>query len=260
MFRGENRPQGAMISFYTSGDSGKVTLEIKAAEGKIIRSQEIDAVKGFNRFTWGFDLNPLPQATQITEPPRDTRGRYLRNFRGGALPGTYNVILKRGDTTAETEVTVRPDPRITGQDFEAMGKNIAQAEAFGERVNDLNVKLKNLNEIKESFTKSDEMIIKSSSFAEIASATYNTVKEEFTKLEEALDRRHDGLISQINGYRVLMMAGGQLSQQEQKSMAEAEAALTEANSRIDDFMSGPWAAYLEAIKKVTFTGDQVVIR
>ena len=89
MFQGENRPQGAMISFYTSGDSGKVTLEIKATEGKIIRSQEIDAVKGFNRFTWGFDLNPLPQATQVTEPPRDTRGRNFRNFRGGvALPGT----------------------------------------------------------------------------------------------------------------------------------------------------------------------------
>jgi len=55
-----------------------------------------------------------------------------------------------------------------------------------------------------------------------------------------------------------MMAGGQLSQQEQKNIAEAEAALAEANSRIDDFLSGPWAAYLEAIKKVTFTGDQVI--
>ena len=158
MFRGENRPQGAMISFYTSGDSGKVTLEIKDTENKIIRSQEIDAVKGFNRFTWGFDRNPLPQATQITEPPRDTRGRYFRNFRGVILPGTYNVILKRGDATAETTVTVRPDPRITGQDFEAMRKNIAEAEAFGERVNALNTKLKNLKEIKESFAKSDEII------------------------------------------------------------------------------------------------------
>ena len=75
-----------------------------------------------------------------------------------------------------------------------------------------------------------------------------------------MSRRPDGLISQINGYRVLMMAGGQLSQQEEKSMAEAEAALTEANVRIDDFVNGPWAAYLEALKKVTLTGDQVVIR
>jgi hypothetical protein len=258
MFRGENRPQGAMISFYTFMDSGKVTLEIKETEGKIIRSQEIDAVKGFNRFTWGLDLNPLPQATQITEPPRDTRGRYFRTIRGVALPGIYTVILKRGDSTAETAVTVRPDPRITGQDFEAMRKNITQAEAFGELVNTLNAKLKNIKEIKDRFTKSDEMIIKSSSFAEAASATYNTVKEQFTKLEEALDRRPDGLIAQINGYRVLITASGQLSQQEKKSMAEAEAALTEANLRIDDFISGPWAAYKEALKKVTLTGDEVI--
>jgi len=260
MFRGENRPLGAMISYYTSGDSGKVTLEIKAPEGKIIRSQEIDAVKGFNRFTWGLDLNPLPQATLINEPPSESRGRYSRNIRGRALPGTYNVILKRGDVTAETAVTVRPDPRITGQDFDAMAKNRAEAEAFGERVTALNARLKNLKEIKESLAKNDELIAKSPSFAEVASAPYSIVKEEFTKLAEALDRRPDGLISQINGYRVLMMAGGQLSQQEVKSMTEAEAALTEANSQIDVFLNGPWAAYLEAIKKVTLTGDQVIIR
>jgi hypothetical protein len=141
-----------------------------------------------------------------------------------------------------------------------MAKNRAEAEAFGERVTALNARLKNLKEIKESFAKNDEMIAKSPSFAEAASAPYSIVKEEFTKLEEALDRRPDGLISQINGYRVLMMAGGQLSQQEAKSMTEAEAALTEANSRIDIFLDGPWAAYLEAIKKVTLTGDQVVIK
>jgi len=217
-------------------------------------------VKGFNRYTWGFERNPLPQATQITEQPGDTRGRYSRNFRGVILPGNYNIILKRGDVTAETAVTVRSDPRMTGQDFEAMGKNIIKAEAFGERVNALNAKLKNLKEIKESIAKSDELIKNSPLFAEAASVTYSTVKEEFTKLAEALDHRPDGLISKINGYRVLMTAGGQLSQQEQKTMADAEAAITGANSRIDDFVSGPWAAYLEAIKKVTLTGDQVIIK
>jgi hypothetical protein len=56
------------------------------------------------------------------------------------------------------------------------------------------------------------------------------------------------------------MAGGQLSQQEEKSMVEAETALSVANIQIDDFVNGPWAAYLEAIKKVTLTGDQVIIR
>ena len=57
-----------------------------------------------------------------------------------------------------------------------------------------------------------------------------------------------------------MMAGGQLSQQEQKTMTDADAALIEANSRIDDFVSGPWAAYVEVIKKVNFTGEQVIIK
>jgi phage gp36-like protein len=56
------------------------------------------------------------------------------------------------------------------------------------------------------------------------------------------------------------MATGALSQQEEKSLADAEAALTEANSRIDEFLNGPWAKYLEALKKVTLTGEQLIIK
>ncbi len=258
MFRGENRQPGAMISFYTSGDTGKVAVEVKDTTGKIIKSWDVDAVKGFNRFTWAFDRNPFPQAMQITGPAREQRGRYYRNFGGVSLPGVYDVILKRGEFTAKTGVTVRPDPRITGLDFEAMGKNIAAAEAFGVRIDSLNEKLKNVKEIRESIAKSDAMIAKSVLFAEAVSGTYTTVKEKLAEVEEVLSRRPDGLISQINGYRVLLMATGQLSQQEKKSMAEAEAALTEANSRIDEFVNGPWAAYTEALKKVTLTGEIVI--
>jgi phage gp36-like protein len=56
------------------------------------------------------------------------------------------------------------------------------------------------------------------------------------------------------------MATGALSQQEEKSLADAEVALTEANSRIDEFLNGPWARYTETLKKVTLTGDQVIIK
>jgi hypothetical protein len=259
-FMGENRQRGAMISFYASGDTGKVAVEIKDADGKTIRSTETDAVKGFNRFTWGFDRDPLPQANNITEPPQERRGRYFRRFGGFSLPGTYNIVLKRGDATAETSVTVKPDPRMAGQDFEAMRKNIATAEAFSLRVKDLNEKLKKVKEMKESVASGDELIAKSPSFAEAVSGTHNVVKEEINKLREALDSQPDGLISKVNGYRSLLMTTGPLSQQEEKNYADAVAALDEANSRIDEFIAGPWAKYTEALKSITLTGEQVIIK
>jgi hypothetical protein len=149
---------------------------------------------------------------------------------------------------------------MSGQDFDAMRKNIATAEAFSLRVNDLNEKLKTVKEIKESVAKGDELIAKSPSFAEAVSGTHNIVKEELKKLEEALDRQPDGLISKINGYRSLLMTTGSLSQQEEKNYADAGAALLQANTSIDEFINGPWAKYIEALKLVTLTGDQVIIK
>lgn len=259
-FMGDNRERGAMISFFASEDTGKVAVEIKDGDGKTIRSTDVDATKGFNRFIWGFDRNPLPQATNITEPPQDRKGRYSRHFGGISLPGTYSIILKRGEATAETRVTVKPDPRMAGQDFDAMRKNIETAEAFSLRVNDLNEKLKTVKEIKESVAKGDELIAKSPSFAEAVSGAHNIVKEELKKLEEALDRKPDGLISKINGYRSLLMTTGSLSQQEEKNYADAEAALVQANTSIDEFINGPWAKYTEALRLVTLTGEQVIIK
>jgi uncharacterized protein YbjT (DUF2867 family) len=56
------------------------------------------------------------------------------------------------------------------------------------------------------------------------------------------------------------MTTGPLSQQEEKNYADAVAALDEANSRIDEFIAGPWAKYTEALKGITLTGDQVIIK
>jgi photosystem II stability/assembly factor-like uncharacterized protein len=260
MYRGENRDDGAMISFYSADEQGKVSVQIKDETGKTIKKTEVDAVKGFNRFTWHLNRDPLPIATYTTEESHDQRRRFYRNFGGPALPGSYNVVLKRDEDTTETAVRVRQDPRLPSQDFDAMKKNAAKAEAFAPGIDSLNVKLENLKKIKESIAKGDELITKVTSFAEAVSVAHKTVKEDLAKLEEALAKRPDGLISRINGYRALAMATGSLTQQEEKSVADAVTALDEANKLIDAFISGPWTDYREALKKVTLTGDSIIIK
>ena len=258
MYRGENRPQGAMISYYTSGEPGKVKAEIKDAGGKKVRSTETDAVKGFNRFIWEFDRDPLPQTTYPSDQQQDQRGRYFRSFGGLVIPGTYSILLKKGDDTASTMVKVNPDPRLPVQDLEALKSNMARAELFYPEIEAINKKLSEVKNISESIAKGNELVKNVPAFAEAVKDTHKIVSEALVKLEESLTARPDGLLSKINGYRALAMASGPLSQSEEKSVSDAETALKEANSIIDSFLSGPWASYREQLKKITLTGDEVI--
>jgi photosystem II stability/assembly factor-like uncharacterized protein len=260
MFRGENRQQGAMISFYTSEPAGKIKAEIKDETGKSVRSTEVDAVRGFNRFTWRFDRDPLPVALYPSEQQReDPRSRWYRNFGGVIIPGTYSVTLTNGESSATTSVKVNADPRREAPDIEALRKNYEMAEAFSARVTALNDKLKKITGIRESIAKSDSLITEIPAFATAVSDIHKTVKVKLTEIDKTFGRREEGLISRINGYRALLMASGVPSPQEEKSMNDAEAALTEALKLIDGFLEGPWADYAEVLKGVTVTGDAVVI-
>lgn len=261
MYRGDNRETGAMISFYAA-EAGKVAVDIKDATGKTVKTTEIDAARGFNRFTWRFDRDALPQASYPTaQEQQDPRtARNYRNYGGMVIPGNYTLTMKKDGEAAETRVKVNPDPRMTAPDTDALKRNLARAEAFAIRINELNEKLKAIGDIRESLAKSDNLISRDPDFANAVSGIHKTVKEEFTRLNEAFSRRPDGLISRINGYRSIMMASGILSHQEEKAMSDAEGAMEEALKMVNGFIDRTWSDYTEALRKVTLTSDRVIIR
>jgi len=260
MYRGENRDPGAMISFYAA-DTGKVTVEIRDDRGKKVKSIERDASKGFNRFTWRLDREALPQAAYpAVQQQQDPWMRYSRNYGGTVMPGTYTVALKAGDASSETLLKVSADPRMEAPDTDALRKNLERAEAFGARITELNKKLALIKSVRESLAKSEEISKINPGFAEAIKDIHKTVKEEVARLDEAFGRRQSGLVSRINGYRSLMMTSGVPSQQEEKGMTDATSAFEEAMMMIDQFLTGPWAEYTEALKKINLTGDSVVLR
>ncbi len=159
MFRGENRQQGAMISFFTPDDSVKVSVTITDNGGKVVKTTEAAAVKGFNRFMWRFDRNALPQAG-LQNQDENPRARYFRSMGGIAVPGTYRVTVKNGEEMAETSVTVKPDPRLPAQDFAAIQKNQLRAEAFGSKITAFNSMLEKFSEMKIQAAKADDLISK----------------------------------------------------------------------------------------------------
>ena len=260
MYRGENREPGAMISFY-AGEEGKVSVEIKDAAGKQAKSTELDATKGFNRFTWRFDRNPLPQVTYPSEQQQQDPGaRYSRRFGGMVIPGTYSVTLKKDDDIAVTRVKVSADPRMAAPDTSALRSNLERAEAFGLRINTLNENLQKITGIRESLAKSEELMARDSIFAEAIAPIQKSVRDELAKLDEAFGRSQDGLVSRINGYRSLLMASGVPSQQEEKVMTDAMAAAEEAEKLINGFLDGIWTSYSNALKGVSLTGNTVILK
>jgi len=262
MYRGENRMPGAMISFFNSRESGKVSVEIKDESGITVRRMDADAASGFNRITWRLERDPLPQLSypRDQQQQQDQRSRYYRSFGGQVISGNYTVILTMGEESASSVLRVNADPRMAAPDSDVLKKNYERALAFGTRIEALNEKLKGIPQMRESLAKSKELIANAPGFAEAAAGIYETASKELAGLDEAYNRREDGLLRRINGYRAIMMASGVLSQQEERSMSDAAAALDEAEEITDNFLTGSWEQYRETLRKTTLPGDLLLIK
>ncbi len=262
MYRGQNREQGAMISYFSSADSGKISVEIKDETGSIVKTMDISPVKGFNRFVWRLDRNPLPQIEYpaAQQQQQDQRSRFFRGFGGTVFPGTYTVTLKNATGSSSAKVNVNSDPRMEAPDADALKKNYERALTFGEGIESLNKSLTLIASVRESLARSELLIKKNPGFAEAVSDTYKAVSEDLAKLDELFGRRQEGLASRINGYRAVVMATGALSAQEDKAMKDAEAALVEAEKLVKEFVEGSWARYTEKLKGISLPGDVVIMK
>jgi len=119
MFFGENRPQGALLSFWVGPDfsGSSVLVEIMDGEGKVVRSFGQTAGEGMNRFTWDLRMD-FTAAQGDFFPPRGPQ----------VLPGEYTLRISSGEVTSETALEVRPDPRTDIP----LGQRQAKLEALEE--------------------------------------------------------------------------------------------------------------------------------
>lgn len=219
--------------------------------------------KGFNRFIWRFDRDPLPQLEYPSGQgqQQDPRARYFnRGFGGNVIPGNYTVNLSSGDGTSKTRVRVNHDPRMDAPDTVALRKNYARARVFGSQIESLNALLLPIAKVRESLAKSEKLINEDHGFAAAVGEEYKAVKEELAKIDEAFGRRQDGLSGRIGGYRVLLSAAGPLTEQEEKTVADAGAALDEAQKLAEALTSGSWKRYVDKLRQATISGDAVVLK
>ena len=122
---GQNPPYGAAINYWLrSSTSGPVSIAIRDASGKTIRTINGTRQAGFNRVYW--DLrNDATRAPRLRTKPlynaefeMDRDGtRPAAGFGSISVlmpPGRYTVQLTAGGTTQQQPLEVRKDPHTTG--------------------------------------------------------------------------------------------------------------------------------------------------
>jgi len=137
---GENPPDGAVIDYYLSkSGSGPLALEIRDAQGKLVRryssddkpeqtqaelekqliplywlkpEQVLSAESGMHRWIW--DLRHAPPTSTLHEYPISAVPHRTPRYPVGplVLPGTYTVRLIANGQTQTAEISVKMDPRI----------------------------------------------------------------------------------------------------------------------------------------------------
>jgi photosystem II stability/assembly factor-like uncharacterized protein len=124
--QGVNPPYGAALNYYLKkAAEGDVKLEIRDAQGKIVRTIDGTKEAGINRVWWDLTYEPSTEIKLRTKPQYapwvkmgedGTRpyGGFGGRIRVLAPPGTYSVTLKVGGEESTQSLEVRKDPHSEG--------------------------------------------------------------------------------------------------------------------------------------------------
>jgi hypothetical protein len=109
LFIGENRPYGALLTYFVleGSDSANVTIEVLDADDTVIRKFEGPAKTGINRTSWNLRHDGYRRPQGGGGPP----SRFLPSG-PAVLPGSYTVRVKHGDDEATATVVVSADLRF----------------------------------------------------------------------------------------------------------------------------------------------------
>jgi hypothetical protein len=170
---GENPPEGAIIDYYIgAGTSGPVTLEIKDANGQIVRryssadptptpnptlaipsywlrpAQKLAADAGMHRFLWDLHYAPVPGET-----PQYPIAAVYRNTAPvpnspWAMPGKYSVVLTAGGKNYAQPLIVTMDPRVKTSNADLLEQFRLSKQLYDEwlKLDSVSVRLRRMRE------------------------------------------------------------------------------------------------------------------
>jgi hypothetical protein len=262
MFFGENRPYGALISFWVGGgditteDGGAdqeqqdVIIEIGDESGSVIRTLREEAHPGLNRVAWNLET------TGFREPGDDEAED------GGpeVVPGEYRVRIRSGDAESQTTLRVEMDPRstVTVADRRAQ---FEEARRLGARLEEGADAVDRLTELRATL----DLVRERASGPDSASlrAAADSLEKEVDALEERFTgpRGRQGIVNDSEAVlERLGDAAGQVSRgfgaptpNHRLRTRHAEAAFDAALADLEAFFDGDVAQFAERVRAAGIT-------
>lgn len=182
LYEGENRPYGALISYYlkTANEEAnalkdRVKIEISNGSGEVVRTLYRQPRAGVNRFNWGLERDGVrnPASVKPTSPSAPGGGMDV-------LPGQYRVKVTYQGNSSEAALPVLKDPRLGISDADMLVKN-TMIEQF--------------MEVQKRVTAVADAIREAKANVERVNAR---VKEVGAKADPQLARRGKELLDQLN--------------------------------------------------------------
>lgn len=259
LYEGENKRRGAMVSFFVNhaADTSKAkadsaVVKIYDEAGKQLRTLRVKADSGFNRMYWNFD-------TKGSRFPGSPKPRPNAPEQGGGwpvYPGTYKMVVTLGKFSDSTMVTVNDDPRMPTPRtvYDAKKKMFERLQLSSDK---LTAAVDKILDAEESLTKIEGQL-RGAEGKDVDSLRKETTKmrEEIKKIRESIfgrnasDRQGITRFADITTQSILGNARQEISgkiaaptAQTERMVADAETAVTESVNKINEFVSGKWAAY-----------------
>ncbi len=289
IYNGENRKRGAMLTYYlkegkkdskkdkkksdekeSENDNTETEKELTGVQKKdsvqfdfydadrLIRTLKYKTPEkaGFHRIYWGMnEKGPDRPARKISKKTRERGGVAVK-------PGTYKVEMSFGDTTDETTITVKSDPRLNidptsinevytyGKQIEKLTQTAADAVKQLVQSKDLANKyskeMKDLDEDKyKDQIKASKDIVKGIDSVVALYLGKEDKRQGITRNPEVTVMQRIGL---ANRYVYTRKTG--ITQTEKNLIKYAEDELKSALDKTNTFFNGKWKPYRKAIESL----------
>ena len=269
VFQGENRPYGALLSCVWNPPEGSeesdhsAKLEVLDATDRVIRSLSLTPEPGLNRTSWGLKRAGVPGA-----------GR--RGHRGGAetqtgepagfpvRPGRYSLRITAGAHTATQQVQVLADPRrsIPPSDMDLMEVHLERVYGLQRSGGAIQARLaameKGLGAIRGQEGETHETLTE---LSEALSERLRELRTGFSGAGGAQGFRRDPSTLQSKLGAAMSAIGDVWTRptQEQQWLAnQAEAALADFRSQLNQVISVQWPRFREAVEESKITPLEAV--
>ena len=256
LFMGENRPYGALLSYYikeiAEDKKAKASIKIYDGEGTLVRTLQDEPEAGINRLVWEMDMKRVRFPTQ-SKPKADAAERGGRSV----LPGTYKVVVNYQDQESSTDVEVKTDPKlpVSKEEMTAKAKLI---DHFGKTINALTQRMDQLREAKSAVENLNKLLKeqgdKHKTLMEDGKALLKQMKELeglITSTEEVqgISRDPNLLASKLSGAsRSLQDILFPLTKVQELQVEYVEMEAQPILKKMDAFLAKEWPAYKQKVE------------